>query len=358
MIRSRSTARMRRALTKTLLSMEREVLRSTTRTQVLRGLADLQKYGDLLGQLALPATELSVANYLVFSVTCREPDTLDSSTVLNYAQGQSLWHDMVREQTGLPLVNPYKTRRVRRMLKHLGNHYKKPSKAKLPWSIAQMRRMYRHGYPDTRSGRHRCLTLMFSNVGMLRKNASRRLTCTYELLPRTIIYAPDSRVKVVRERGQRPLIHAAVAADKNATSKKRRDVYIPDKVRALRINCVKMLEDYLRREKPPSGGLLLAAPVGRTRFRDTPYSNHHAAFRAAYKRAFPEADDTDKFGSGSARKAMAQWLWASGWAKRVIADAGGWFCKKSAVDQYFKTQPRDILRAIRNVGLTRGQNRR
>ena len=73
----------------------------------------------------------------------------------------------------------------------------------------------------------------------------------------------------------------------------------PDKVRALRINCVKMLEDYLRREKPPSGGLLLAAPVGRTRFRDTPYSNHHAAFRAAYKRAFPEADDTDKFGSGS-----------------------------------------------------------
>ena len=89
-IRSRSTARMRRALTKTLLSMEREVLRSTTRTQVLRGLADLQKYGDLLGQLALPATELSVANYLVFSVTCREPDTLDSSTVLNYAQGQSL----------------------------------------------------------------------------------------------------------------------------------------------------------------------------------------------------------------------------------------------------------------------------
>ena len=147
-------------------------------------------------------------------------------------------------------------------------------------------------------------------------------------------------------------------ADKNATAKKRRDVYIPDKVRALRIRCVDMLEDYLRREKPPSGGLLLAAPVGRTRFRDTPYSNHHAAFRAAYKQAFPEADDAGKFGSGSARKAMAQWLWASGWAKRVIADAGGWFCKKSAVDQYFKTQPRDILRAIRSVGLTRGQNRR
>ena len=109
------------------------------------------------------------------------------------------------------------------MLKHLGNHYKKPSKAKLPWSIAQMRRMYHRGYPDTRSGRHRCLTLMFSNVGMLRKNASRRLTCTYELLPRTVVYAPDSRVKVVRERGQRPLIHAAVAADKNATSFKWED---------------------------------------------------------------------------------------------------------------------------------------
>ena len=300
---------MRRALTKTLLSMEREVLRSTTRTQVLRGLADLQKYGDLLGQLALPATELSVANYLVFSVTCREPDTLDSSTVLNYAQGQSLWHDMVREQTGLPLVNPYKTRRVRRMLKHLGNHYKKPSKAKLPWSIAQMRRMYRRGYPDTRSGRHRCLTLMFSNVGMLRKNASRRLTCTYELLPRTIIYAPDSRVKVVRERGQRPLIHAAVAADKNATAKKRRDVYIPDKVRALRINCVKMLPTkttYAARSRRRAACFSphqLDARGSATR--PTPTTTPHSAPRTSARSPRPTTP------TSSARAARAK-LWRSG----------------------------------------------
>ena len=89
-VKSRTTARMRRALTKTLMSMERDVLRTASRTQVLRGISDLQKYCDKLGQTALPATELSAANYLVYSVTCREPDTLDSYTVLDYAQGQSL----------------------------------------------------------------------------------------------------------------------------------------------------------------------------------------------------------------------------------------------------------------------------
>ena len=105
---------MRRALVKTLQSMEQKTLRKTSRNQVLRGLKDFQKFGDILGREALPATELSAANYLVYSVTCRQPDTLDSSSVINYAAGQSLWHSMVREQTGLPLVNPYRTKRVRR----------------------------------------------------------------------------------------------------------------------------------------------------------------------------------------------------------------------------------------------------
>ena len=43
---------MRRALTKTLMSMERDVLRTASRTQVLRGISDLQKYCDKLGQTA------------------------------------------------------------------------------------------------------------------------------------------------------------------------------------------------------------------------------------------------------------------------------------------------------------------
>ena len=272
---------MRRALVKTLMFMERNTLRKTSRTQVLRGLADFQKYGDRLGRVALPATELSVANYLVYSVTCREPDTLDSSSVLNYAAGQSLWHDMVREQTKLPLVNPYKTKRVRRLLKHLADHYKKPSKAKRPWSIDHVRRMYRRGFKTTRSGRQQQLCFMFSNLGMLRKNASRFLRVKYRVVDGRVCYSSSSPVQVVRPPRGRPYIHAVVSADKNVTSRKRRDVYIPDKVYRLDVKAVDMLETYILRERPPSGGLLLAAPLGKTGFRATPYTNHHAAFRAA-----------------------------------------------------------------------------
>jgi hypothetical protein len=180
----------------------------------------------------------------------------------------------------------------------------------------------------------------------------------YRVVDGRIVYSSSSPLRVVSPPKSRRFIHALVSADKNVTSRKRRDVYIPDRVYELRIDCIDLLEDYILRERPPSGGLLLAAPLGKTGFRSNPYTNQHAAFRAAYARAHPDASDATAYGSGSARKSMAQWLWASGWAKRVIADAGGWFCKKSAVDLYFKTEPTRILHAIRHVGRVRGKNRR
>ena len=255
---------MRRALVKTLQSMEQKTLRKTSRNQVLRGLKDFQKFGDILGREALPATELSAANYLVYSVTCRQPDTLDSSSVINYAAGQSLWHSMVREQTGLPLVNPYRTKRVRRLIKHLAENYKKPSKAKRPWSIAQARRIYRRGFKDTRSGRHQKLCFMFSNLGMLRKNAARFLRVKYTIREGRVHYAPSSQVRVIARGKDRRCIHATVGADKNVNALKRRDLYIPDVVHRLDVRPADMLDEYILRERPPSGGLLLAAPLGKT----------------------------------------------------------------------------------------------
>jgi hypothetical protein len=246
------------------------------------------------------------------------------------------------------------------MEKHIEENFKKQSKAKLPWSIKQARRMYRHGFDKkTRSGRHRRLTFMFSNLGMLRKNASRSLRIVYRITRSgKIKYGKDSQVRVVRETARRPFLHGFTHADKNASAARRRDFYMPDHVPALDLWPVQEFEDYLRTERPPSGGYLLAAPLGRYGHRTTRYGSHGTAFIQAYKHAFPKAKDFGNFGSGSARKSLAQWLWTAGWAKRIIADAGGWFSRKSAVDLYFKTEPRRILEAIRSIGRTSGRNRR
>lgn len=355
--RSGSAARLRRRLTLAYQALTQRSQRSSSLASINRGIRDYRNFTQLLGEDPLPAPQITVANYLVYSVTIRPPAVLDSSTVLNYATGQSYWHDQAREITGLSLVNPYKTKPIRRLLKHMAENFKKPSKAKQPWSIAQMRRMLRNGFKPTRSGKHQKLCLMFSNLGILRKNASRRLIIKYDVIGNQVIYHEDSGVKVNRD-GDKPFIQGRVYVDKNVTARKQREFFIPHKVRRLGVRPVDFLESYLINERPPSGGYLLAAPIGATGFRDTPYGNHGSAFVNAYKAAFPNADDSKRFGSGSARKAMAQWLWSAGWAKRVIADAGGWFSKKSAVDLYFKTEPKKIMFAIRNVGRTCGQNRR
>ena len=293
---------------------------------------------------------------MVYSVVLREP-TLDASTVANYAAGQSTWHDNVREVTTWPMLNPYKTKAVRRMLKHLASHFKKSSKAMRPWTIDQLKRVYSHGFMPNRSGRHQQLCLMFQNLGMLRKNAARQLRLYYVIRNGKIEYLPKSSVQVVSPPNGKPRIHGKVKVDKNVDTSKQREFHIPHKVKALDLHPIELLESYIYDFRPPSGGFLLAAPLG-AGFRTGAYTNFHSAYRKAYMRAFPDATDGACYGSGSPRKSLAQWLCASGWAKRIISDAGGWYCKKSAVDMYFKTDPEKILHALRNIGTSKGKNRR
>ncbi len=59
----------------------------------------------------------------------------------------------------------------------------------------------------------------------------------------------------------------------------------------------------------------------------------------------------DALGTHSGRKSLSQWLWDDGHCRRLIADAGGWFLKRDAVDLYFKTAADTILAAVRRVGL-------
>jgi len=310
-----------------------------------------------MGELGLPADVLGACQYIAYSVTVRQPEVLDSSTVDNYVNGQRAWHDLVREVTGLPLQNPYRSPRVRRLLKHVKAHFKKDSKAKRPFTLAEAKRMYHGGFrTHTRSGRHHKVLFMFCNLGLLRPNASKQLRCSYRLrADGRVEFATNSQVRVVRPPyPAAPFIHVRVggghSSDKNATSAKPGDRFIPAVVHQLELKPVELFEAYLIIERPPSGGLLFAAPLGKTGFRLTTFSNHGEAFIKGYERSHPDATDSDTLGAGSARKAAAQWLWSGGWAKRVIADAGGWFCKKSAVDTYFKTDPERILDAIENVG--------
>ena len=73
-----------------------------------------------------------------------------------------------------------------------------------------------------------------------------------------------------------------------------------------------------------------------------------------YKRAFPRvtAEYLKYIGTHSGRKTLAQALWDSGFSRRLIADAGGWFLKKEAMDLYFRTARLTILRALSSLSLT------
>ena len=118
-----------------------------------------------------------------------------------------------------------------------------------------------------------------------------------------------------------------------------------------------MLE-YLRIARPPSGSFLLSALKGtKTRaFYTNPFTGIAKVWKRTFSRLFPSATDK-KVASHSGRKTLATLLWNDGWCRRVIADAGGWFMKRDAVDLYFKTDPATILFAVKHLGQRLGFER-
>ena len=113
-----------------------------------------------------------------------------------------------------------------------------------------------------------------------------------------------------------------------------------------------LLEAYLIKYKPPSGGFLLSAPLSakKNTFRTTRFTGLGAAVKRAFSAVFPRDKLVDLIGSHSGRKSLAQWLWDAGHCRRVIANACGWFMKRDAVDLYFKTSAKQILHDVRHVG--------
>jgi len=120
--------------------------------------------------------------------------------------------------------------------------------------------------------------------------------------------------------------------DKNVHASKVRLVSIPDV--CMGVHPVRMLEDYLMRVGPPSGGQLLVAPQGASGFRKTRYTAWCALFKRVHNMAFPNLGG-DMVGGGAPRKSMPVWMWRAGHSRRKIADVCGWSIRdKRACDLY------------------------
>jgi hypothetical protein len=349
MLKSGLHRELRAGLVRTLQKLVAEQQEPSSVTSANRGLRDFVKFGDVLGAQLLPASPVDVGLYIAYSLTVR-PEPLDSTSIQTYLGGVSAWHEQAREATGLPLVNPIKTRMVRSIISVALKRYKKRSKAKLPFSLAQWSGIMQRGFKATASGDHQRLFLCFATLGPLRPSACSRICVKYRVSRQgQLIFRNSSQLKIITNdpSWEHPYISAEVFTDKNLDARKTRTVVIPHS--ALGIKPVKMLRDYLLQHRPPSGGFLFAAPQGRF-FRSTRYSNFSNALRKAYSTAFPDASDIKKYAGGTPRKTLSQLIWDAGYSKRILADVGGWALRTDAVDIYFKTQGHQILHLLHGLG--------
>ena len=323
-------------------------VRDGTRAGHVRGLRDFLGYARTVGCTApLPATPELVLGYIAYSLRGR-PFMLDSGTVDSYLGGVRAWHEQAKEETeghGPRVLNPCRVPAVRAAVRIALKDYKKDSKAMRPLDLDEWTGLMERGFDDSRSGRHGRLAVVLAAVGPFRPVAAKLLTVTYEVDARgEVVYDERSVVRVVRPVQGRPYIHVVVRGglDKNVSSNKARHVPIPDKV--LGVRPVAILENWLRRERPPSGGYLLAAPSGARGFYSTPYTAIGKTVQRAYARAFPGASMVG-VGGASPRKSMPQWMHEAGHSVEEISDVGGWSLRRhlGAVHTYFKTTLRQQL---------------
>jgi hypothetical protein len=353
-----------KGLTNTYLTMLKHVKRASTRTSQRNGVKQFLQFGEAmqLDVLPCPNSRFLLIAFSMYSLVWRD---LDTSTIYSHLVSVGEWHDYVRQvfqrafpDTVVRFHNPMHNEEVQEMLTTLGENYKKKSRARISLTIEQARAMFAHGFKNTPSGDHNKLAVVFSLLGMLRQKAATHLIIRYRIVVndsgiQSVEYLEGSNVRAVRDGDLGDHILIDVDVDKNVNALKRRKAYIPDEVRALGLFPVHMLEHYLIKYRPPSGGFLLAAPRSAKlkTFRTNRFTGLSNAVKRAFSAVFPRDASVDLVGSHSGRKSLAQWLWNAGHCRRVIADAGGWFMKRDAVDLYFKTAPKMILHAVRTVGM-------
>ena len=339
------------------------VKRASTRTSYARAMAEVERFAENLQIRALPATRDVVIAFAMYELCWRD---LDSSSITNMIIALGDYHEHIRQvfQRAYPHItikftNPINNEEVRNMVDTLSSNYKKKSQARVSVSIVQARAMFDKGFNCAEiRGLHHRLSVMLCLLGMLRQKAATSLIVKYRLVPDDftgklqLVFQEGSDICVTSAPDCGEYIAINVDVDKNVNALKRRQAFIPDEVPALNLRPVQMLREYLLCARPPSGGYLLSAPLGKKAksFRANRFTAMADVFKKAFSAVFPADPMVKLIGSHSGRKSLSQWLWDDGHCRRIIADAGGWFLKRDAVDLYFKTAPRTILSAVRNIG--------
>ena len=337
-------------------------VRLATQAAHRTGLRDYRAWASRWLDQPLPASADELLAYIAYSVRKRQP-TLDSTTVTNYVHAVGAWHAQAAAAWHGHLVNPAATKQVKLALKIIAKEYKKPSQAKSPLSLQEWQGMWSRGFRDTPQGAHQRLALLLLTLGPFRPSAATTLRVKYEVRGGAVQYAQDSPVRVVRNdpAWREPYIAVQVGTgvygdadrhrDKNVSAANRRCVPIP--ARALGVRPVAELERYLREVHPPSGGFLLAAPLGRAaRFSKARYGNAGGALNTAYERAHGVRHP--KLGAGSPRKSLSQWLLEAKVDPIRIMDIGGWAIDSTILRRgnYARATVPDILQEKRDLVLT------
>ncbi len=333
--------------------------RTSTRASYRTGRRALDDFARRYWLQVLPASPGMLMDWAVDGLSGGK---LDASTIkVRFGAAYDVY-DYARTRLGLrALQNPLRDPELVAFGKILGANYKKRSRARRAVSLAVVRVMLAHGW-DLRHahGRWGRLRWTFLNLGMLRVGGVNQLIVVYSIAVdaagvERVVLGEDSDVQVLFDETLRETyVDVNVDVDKNVGSWNRRRAFIPGAVDELQAHAVEWLHDYLLSVRPPSGGPLFARPT-RKGF-SAKLGNASADIKRAYKRACAagglqfEQELFDALGTHSGRKSLAQWLWDDGHCRRIIADAGGWFLKRDAVDLYFKTARHIILGAVRNVG--------
>ena len=347
--------RTRSKLLLSLVSGRQRVLamrkRSSTREQYRTGIEKLLWFLELVGLRVEYVDHEVLMDYVVWLLVHAN---YDSSTIRSSLQSVHDLFEYVRRDLGLDKIpNPVRHPLLREFLTTVGANFKKPSQARVSIPLEHAPRLLAVGLSgESRKQRHLRLFYIFLTLGMLRNNAAGQLRVFYEVdILGRVRLLPESDVQALTD-ATGLYLRAKVDVDKNVTAETERFAYLPE-CPYLGVNPAVELFSYLRDVRPPSGGYLFAEPHQRgTAFSVKPFKGFGKPLKHAYLRAYPLTDPAfvSRLGSHSGRKSLAQWLWEAGWSKRLIADAGGWFIKREAVDLYFATSPEMILTAIRTLG--------
>ena len=339
-----------------LLSLQK---RSSSRANDLQGLKAYYEFCAATGQPAFPATAAQIIDFMVYGVQLKN---WDSSTITNRVQSIGALYSYLRVFLGWRFVrSPLREPSVIEAGRILGANFKKEGGGRLPLSFAELHGLMARGFTGrTRRGRWARLYNTVLNFLMLRNVAASHLNVAYDIAidadgNETVVFLPLTEIGVWFDTAfNADIVYANVREDKNVDARRAADggrkAYCPAVLPNFGIDFGKDLIDYILYVRPPSGGPLLTRPSKKGFGFDSVKSNNFSKdyLQPAYKQAFPDvsAEYLRRLGTHSGRLTLAQLLWNAGFERRLIADAGGWFIKREAVDLYFSTASLHILQAM------------